>query len=271
MSVAIVVPVFNQGHFTQGLLQSHDGSGERPDEIIVIDNGSTDDTPQFLAGRSDIRVITNKENFGCAAAWNQGVKAVRSEWIVVINNDVLVSPDWLRALIRFAKEQKLDIVSPAIREGEHNYDLPSYAREFTEQLGQCARLGLADGICFMVHRRVFDSIGFFDERFRIGQFEDTDFFRRAKIAGFRLGTTGASLIHHFGQVTQRAIWKQSPGNAYASENRAYYLRKWKLSWWRRYFERQARAFQIRRWRARELRLGGHSLKEKWIDGELRYF
>jgi GT2 family glycosyltransferase len=132
------------------------------------------------------------------------------------------------------------------------------------------RDGVADGICFAVRRRVFERIGFFDENFRIGQFEDTDFFRRAGEAGFRLGTTGASFLHHFGSVTQDAIRERRPGRPYESENRAYFRRKWKLSRRRRLLERwraKGRAFL---WRWAERLRHGRTLKESWVDGRRRY-
>lgn len=277
MDVSIVVPVWNQSHYTRQFLVSLDSAGDKPAEIIVIDNASTDDTAALLATRPDIKVISNAENLGCAVAWNQGVHAAKSEWTVVINNDILVSPGWLRELLDFANEHHLDIVSPSIREGEYNYDLTEYARGFVTSMRGLARLGIADGICFMVNRRVFDKIGYFDEQFRIGQFEDTDFFRRARLDGFKLGTTGRSLIHHFGQVTQKAVRTEtasagiSASADYAKVNRTYYRKKWKLSWWRRFVERHYMNMRLYLWRSRELRTTSHSMKEKWLDGRLRYY
>lgn len=271
MDVTIVIPLFNQLAFTRLCLDSlKETLGERA-RILVIDNGSTDGTAEYLSRCTGISVISNRENLGCAGAWNQGVRESGTEWVVILNNDVITSPRWLEGLVAFAEEEGLDVVSPAIREGEYNYDITGYARDFILRMGNVVRPGVADGICFMVRRRVFDSVGLFDEKFQIGQFEDADFFRRAKMAGFRLGTTGRSFIHHFGSVTQDSIRKSRPERPYVAENRAYYRKKWRLTWWRRITERRSRRWRELTWRVRERMFHGHTLKEKWLEGRLRYY
>lgn len=270
MDISIVIPLYNQLTYTRVCLESLATTVSGQVMIIVIDNGSSDGTASYLSQCTGVKIISNATNLGCAGAWNQGVKAAESEWVVILNNDVITSPGWLEGLVEFADEQGLDVVSPAIREGEYNYDILDYSRNFVRRMGSVARYGVADGICFMVRRRVFDSIGFFDEQFRIGQFEDSDFFRRAMGAGFRIGTTGRSFIHHFGSVTQKSIQKKNP-NPYVLENRAYFHSKWKLSWWKRLVERRRRKIREFRWKTSEKAKHGHTLMEKWIDGRLRYF
>lgn len=272
MSITIIIPVYNQLHYTELCLNSlYANRGVVEAQIIVIDNGSSDGTTEYLASCSDVTVISNRENLGCAGAWNQGVRGTASEWLLFLNNDVLVSPGWLEQLLGFADAEGVDVVSPAIREGEYNYDIAEYSRDFVSRMARFYREGMADGICFMVRRRVFESIGLFDENFRIGQFEDTDFFRRARQAGFRLGTTGCSFIHHFGSVTQNSIRKSRKVRPYEAENRAYYRRKWKLTWWRRFREKRLVRWRELLWRTVERTSQGHTLREKWLDGRLRYF
>jgi GT2 family glycosyltransferase len=225
VNISIVIPVYNQVHYTRICLESllPTLAGQQA-EVLVIDNASSDETAAYLAGCHGIRVINNAENLGCAGAWNQGIRETTGDWVIVLNNDVIVWPGWLEGLIAGATERRLDIVSPAIREGEYNYPINEYAAAFTAKMAAVARFGVADGICFMVRREVFTTIGTFDENFRIGQFEDTDFFRRAVLAGLRLAITGRSFLHHFGSVTQDAIQKKRTVRPYAAENRAYYRR-----------------------------------------------
>lgn len=269
MNVDIVIPVFNQLHYTkkciEGVLQTVKVDGR----IIIVDNGSTDGTAEYLASIPGIEVIDNKYNLGVAVAWNQGVRAGEAEWVVLLNNDVILTEAWLEGLIGFATDERIDVVSPAIREGECNYDIAEYSRSFVRLMGNVARRGIAEGICFMVHRRVFEAIGLFDEKFRIGQFEDTDFFRRANAAGFKLGITGLSFIHHFGSVTQKAFGKLD--KSYANENRTYFRKKWNLTRWKRFWQRRKAKFRELFWRTSERLHYGHSLKEKWINGKLHYY
>lgn len=268
--VSIVIPLYNQVKYTRLCIDSLRQSGLEGIDVLLIDNASTDDTAEFLKTCADMRVIRNEENLGCSGAWNQGVQNTESDWIVILNNDVVVPPGWLQGLVSFAVDHGYDIVSPAIREGELNYPVEEYAAEFVNRMHRVVRSGVADGICFMAHRKVFDKIGGFDEGFRIGQFEDADFFRRARLAGFKLATTGQSFIHHFGSVTQKSLQKKKVVKSYVEENRAYYRKKWKLNWWRRFYERRVRKLKESVWIKSELK-HGHTLKEKWIDGRLRYF
>jgi GT2 family glycosyltransferase len=271
MDVTIVIPLFNQLSYTKSCLDSLRATVGDKAAVLVIDNGSTDGTMGYLRGGEGISVIGNEVNLGCAGAWNQGVRETRSEWVVILNNDVIVSSGWLTGLLAAAEREGLDVVSPGIREGENNYDIESYAQNYVERMKNAVRRGVADGICFMVRRRVFETIGLFDENFRIGQFEDTDFFRRARSAGFRLGTTGGSFIHHFGSVTQKALGQGRVEKPYVAENRAYYRKKWRMTWWKRFWLRRRLKLREFVWRTREKTLYGHTLREKWLGGRLRYY
>ncbi|MDA8306511.1 MAG: glycosyltransferase family 2 protein [Deltaproteobacteria bacterium] len=259
--VSVVIPVYNQLDYTRKCLDSLRAHGGGIEEIIIIDNGSTDGTAQYLSGLDSATVIMNRENLGCAAAWNQGVEAAGSAWVLFLNNDVVVTSHWIEGMLEFAEEKRVDIVSPAIREGAGDYDMDRYAQEFVARMGRQSRIGVADGICFLVRRAVFEKVGRFDEHFRIGQFEDVDFFRRAAMAGFRLGITGRSFIHHFGSVTQNHIRGVERNNSYEAVNRAYYRRKWNLSWPKRFIDRQSGKARLFFWTVKERALGGHTLKE----------
>lgn len=269
--VTIVIPLFNQVRYTRICLESIREHGAAGARILLIDNGSTDETADYISTQSGVDVVFNNENLGCAGAWNQGIRESATEWVILLNNDVIVSPGWVEGLLGFAADKGVDVVTPAIREGEYNYDIADYSASFVRAMGGVSRMGVADGICFMVHRRVFDAIGGFDEKFRIGQFEDADFFRRARGAGFLLGTTGRSFLHHFGSVTQDAIRKKKGAKPYAAENRAYFRKKWRLSWWQRMYERRMRKWRDLLWRTGERMRYGHTLKEKWLGGRLRYY
>jgi len=300
MSVAIVIPVLNQLAYTQGCVRCLQPDLAAGVQVIVVDNGSTDGTREWLAAQPALTVIRNEQNRGCAPAWNQGVAAAgilrnapdspapvqgsilrntqnwpagtdAPEWVVVLNNDVRLPAGWLAALLGAAERHGLDIVCPAMRERDPNYDFESYARDFSAKLGGVVRRGGAHGVCFAVRRAVFARIGGFDEAFRIGQFEDADFFRRARQAGFRAGVVGACFIHHFGSVTQDALSDTRKQRPYEAENRAYFRKKWKLGWARRRWEKAADGLRAWWWRTTERARFGHSLHEKWDGERLRFY
>lgn len=272
--VAVVLPVFNQLEYTRGCVDSLAPDIAGGVELIVVNNGSTDGTEAYLSSLRGAKVARNESNLGCAKAWNQGVHLSTREWTVILNNDVVVAPGWLEALVGFAGETGAEIVAPALREGPLNYPFQEYAADFMRRMRGVQRWGEAHGICFMVHRRVFEAVGGFDENFRIGQFEDADFFRRARLAGVKMAMTGGAFLHHFGSVTQNAIREGPPSageRAYYAENRAYYLRKWGLNRLQRMGQRWQRRSRNWRQRTAERLRHGHSLHEKWIGGRVRYF
>ncbi|MEI6126908.1 MAG: glycosyltransferase family 2 protein, partial [Pseudomonadota bacterium] len=98
--VSVILPVWNNARLTQRCLMSIAGNTQYPDyEVIIIDNCSTDATPDLLKGLSgDVRVITNSENFGFARACNQGADAAQGEYLLFLNNDTEVQPGWMEHL-----------------------------------------------------------------------------------------------------------------------------------------------------------------------------
>jgi N-acetylglucosaminyl-diphospho-decaprenol L-rhamnosyltransferase len=257
--ISLVVPLYNQLHYTRQCLESIRRHTSQPYELILVDNASSDGTPEYLQDQQ-ATVITNKTNLGCAKAWNQGVRASSGHVIGILNNDIVVTPGWLEGLLRYMEGTSHGIVSPAAREGPLNYDLEAYARKFTGSCRDAVRAELY-GACFLVRREVFDQIGLFDEGFAYGGCEDIDFFWRAQESGFSIGTTGSVLIHHFGMVTQDAI-KRSETKAYPAENLAHFKKKWNRTIRGNWFQRRWTDFHSA-WRRRyEQFRYGHTMVEK---------
>lgn len=268
MQVTIVIPVYNQLRFTEQCLASLNLAGYTDAMIVVVNNNSGDGTAEFLAARPALRVITNPENRACAAAWNQGFQASTTPWTVFLNNDTVSPPGWLESLVAFAEATGVDIASPALGEGELDYDLNAFAKKFTARMECATRQGTASGACFMVARHVFAVTGGFDENFTKGGSEDDDFFWRARRAGFKLAITGGAYLHHFGKTTRKALLAER-GQTHA-ETVGYFRKKWKITWLKR------RGLQIRRktlsawWRGLERFRHGHTLNELHAGGKITY-
>jgi GT2 family glycosyltransferase len=101
---SIIIPCWNQVEFTQQCLASLKEHTRPAWELIVIDNGSNDGTAAYLAGVRDmasvpVTVVTNTTNLGFPAAINQGLQLARGEYLVLLNNDVVVTDAWLDQLI----------------------------------------------------------------------------------------------------------------------------------------------------------------------------
>jgi glycosyltransferase involved in cell wall biosynthesis len=101
---SVIVPCWNQLEFTRECLRALFEHTHRPWELIVVDNGSTDGTGEFLAGvqaegRVPIAIVRNERNRGYPAAVNQGLRVARGDYLVLLNNDAVVTEGWLEHLI----------------------------------------------------------------------------------------------------------------------------------------------------------------------------
>ena len=268
MDAAIVIPVFNQLHYTRQCLDSLNACGYPDSMIVVVNNASTDGTKEFLDGRPALHVIHNDTNRACAAAWNQGYRLLGREWTMFLNNDVLVTEGWLESLIDFAKRENLGMACPAMCENELNYNLSEYASEFVAKMKRVKRIGGAHGVAFVVRRNVIETVGGFDENFRKGGNEDEDFFMRVRMGGFKYAVTGSSFIHHFGSITQKHL--QASGLNWRDETVDYFRQKWRLNWARRKWRRFCRKATEAWWCRIELLRFGQTLWQVRIKGCIEY-
>jgi GT2 family glycosyltransferase len=231
MRASIVIPVMNQLHYTRQCVESLLQHGTDPASILVVDNGSVDDTPAWLASMPQIRSVRNAVNLGCGGAWTQGAMLGDSEWVVLLNNDIVSGHAFVPAMLDAAEREGLEVVSCAMVERDLDYPLEAFTAEFVAKMGGVVRRGWFHGVCFAVRRTVFERIGFLDtDRLLYGR-EDSEFLYRCRRNGVPVGTVGAALLHHFGSITQNAI-KQQTGVRKMGDHRYFYA-KVGLGWWGR--------------------------------------
>jgi N-acetylglucosaminyl-diphospho-decaprenol L-rhamnosyltransferase len=155
MRYVAVIPVLNELRYTTQCIESLLANGTPAEAILVIDNGSSDGTPAWLAAHPEIRSVRNGVNLGCGGAWTQGALLADADWVVLLNNDVLVSERAMDAMLDAADKHGLDVVSPALAEGELDYDFPAHAAAFVRAMTGTLREGWFHGVCFAVRRTVF--------------------------------------------------------------------------------------------------------------------
>src|SRR5678815_2221012 len=113
MRYVVVIPVLNELRYTTQCIESLLAHGTPAEAILVIDNGSSDGTPAWLASHPEIRSVRNPVNLGCGGAWTQGALLADSDWVVLLNNDIVCGHDFVGAQIDAADRLGLQVVSPA--------------------------------------------------------------------------------------------------------------------------------------------------------------
>jgi N-acetylglucosaminyl-diphospho-decaprenol L-rhamnosyltransferase len=254
---SIVIPVFNQISYTSQCIESLLAEQVRPEQILIIDNASTDETWGWLGQHPEVRRHRNRVNLGCGCAWTQGaVMSPDAEWVVFLNNDVLSGPRAIHAMIDAAEREKFGVVSPALLEGPNDYGFESFSKEYQKKMAGIVRRGLFHGACFAVHRSVFEKIGFPDTDRRLGGYEDAEYLIRCKRAGIPFGMVGESVLHHFGSITQKAMVKKV-GESLG--DRKYFRARVGIGLLSRKRDKFRFQSQTRQWVAEELKKTGFTL------------
>lgn len=268
MKYSIIIPVLNQLHYTQQCVESLLANGVKAESILIIDNGSSDETPQWLAANPQYASIHNVVNLGCGGAWTQGALHWDSEWVVLLNNDVVMGHNAIEASIARAEQLGVEVVSTALIEGELDYDIKTFTADYVQKMAGQQRAGFFHGVCFAVKREVFHRIGFLDtDRALFGR-EDTEFLFRCQRNGVKMATVGEAVMHHFGSITQKAM-KLEAGVTEFGDHR-YLYRKLGLSWWGRQAYKRTRRNRERQWRTQELAATGMTLHMDRRGGQWIY-
>lgn len=211
--VSIVILAKNQLMYTKACIESIQANTPGAYELVLVDNGSTDGTLAYFQSIEGAKVIHNEENQGFAKGCNQGIEVSSGDYILLLNNDVIVPEGWLEGLIACAEaDPATGIVGPRCNNisGPQQDDAPyqtvrefhRFAKRYGEQhAGEYWDLDRLVGFCMLIKRAVVDQIGGLDEQFGLGNFEDDDYCRRARQAGWKTRVTNGVFLHHFGSRT----------------------------------------------------------------------
>jgi len=270
LNVALTFACYNQVEYTRQCIDSMRACETPLDRLVVIDNASTDETLAYLNSLPLGKVIHNQENLGCGVAWNQGALEFQSEWTIIMNNDVIVSKEWIEGLINSAVNHKLDIISPAMIEGKLDYDFHGLAKKACVEMNDAVRIGWAHAVCLAVNKRVWKEVGYFRPAPKLLGYEDTLFFHEARHAGIRMGTTGASWLHHFGSITQSAMKRERGLKERDDLGLPNNDRLLHQSWLERKINKFQNKRQLKTWREQEIMKYGMSLWGQSSGGQLTW-
>ncbi len=182
-----------------------------PIELIIVDNGSTDGSAEWLEQQDDVVLLRNESNLGAPRARNQALAHARGAWVAFLDSDAMVTPGWLGRLLHHgAVDAGAACVGPVTNRAAHGQAIEAEglgtveardalaASRRAERPLACRYASLMSSFCILVRRSTIDRIGGFDERFGPWGFEDDDFTLRARLAGGRLRVAQDVFVEHEG-------------------------------------------------------------------------
>ncbi|MBU1913326.1 MAG: glycosyltransferase family 2 protein [Candidatus Omnitrophica bacterium] len=205
----IIIPVWNEREFTERCIESIANNTDVSHRVILVDNASDAETAVYLKELSEknkgaVILIRNEENIGFPKAVNQGIAISNAPYRCILNNDTEVYKGWLEEMIKIAESNSLiGIVNPS----SNNLGQPQPMEGFS---GKWIEMSSCIGFCMLIKKEVIGKIGKLDEIYSPGNFEDTDFSRRAAKAGYKCVMAKGAYVYH-GQNTgfkKRKDWDE---------------------------------------------------------------
>ncbi len=186
-------------------------------EVLVVDNGSTDGSLEWLASAyPQVRLLPQGRNLGYAGGMNAGLRVAQGELIAFLNNDVILRPDWLRQLAGvMVADRRIGVAGCKLLYPEGNLiqhaggilryplalpDHYGFRQPDTGQFDAIRDVDYVTGAAFVARREMLDQIGAFDEGFYF-YFEDTDLCFRARAAGWRVVVVPQAVATHLESAT----------------------------------------------------------------------
>ena len=240
--VSVIIAVYNEWDYTLACLQSIiTNKPETSFEIIVVDDCSTDRTPEALKRVKGVKVISNNENQGFLLSCNRAAKEAAGNFLYFLNNDVQVLPGWLDELYRtftaipeaglvgsklIYPDGRLQEAGGVIRADASGTNFgrgddpgkPEY--NFLRDADYCS------GASIMVSAKVFRRLEGFDERFVPAYYEDTDLAFSIRKIGLRVIYQPFSKVLHFEGITAGTDIS-SGTKSYQEVNKSVFLEKWR--------------------------------------------
>jgi GT2 family glycosyltransferase len=200
MTTLIVIPTWSNVAYLINCIESLFDLTEQVDfRVVVVDNGSTDETPKYLAdaqNRHPLIVHRNTSNLGFVKATNQGLAyATPGEHVLFLNDDVqIVDPLWLYRLHEHFKDLNIGAVGPV-----SNFVMGLQQVQASPSIKyKQHEVNFLIGFCLLVRTEAFAKVGKLDERFLMGGNDDMDYSLRLKDAGYKMVVDRRSFLLHYG-------------------------------------------------------------------------
>ncbi len=210
--VSVVIPNWNGMRYLRSCLESLRKQSYRDFEVIIVDNGSTDGSVEFVRESfPEVRLLEFEINHGFSVAVNEGIRCSAGEYVALLNNDTEVHPDWLKELIAGLEgEEEVGFCASKILYSDRRNIINS-AGDAVSVAGYAWNIGKgseddgrfdtkrrvfgASAAACIYRREIFERIGLFDEDY-FAYFEDVDLSFRAQLMGYRCLYLPLAVVYH---------------------------------------------------------------------------
>lgn len=235
--VSILMVTYNKAEYTYQCLETIKAHSDVPYELVIVDNASSDGTANLLDRIENATVIRNRENVGFLKACNQGAQTVKGEYILFLNNDTQVPPNWLNRLVETLRsypscgavgaklvfpngrlqEAGCTVLEDGVTRGNGRNSNP-----LNPDFCSVKEMDYCSGACLLVRKDLFTRLGWFDERYSPAYYEDADLCFGIRKLGYKV------VIQPEVQVIHYEFGSGSFGKAYelSLENRKKFMEKW---------------------------------------------
>lgn len=237
--VSVVIPNYNGLVYLEGVLSSLEKQTLKNFEVILVDNGSSDASCAYIEEHYPwVRILKLGENFGFCRAVNEGIRASKSELVLLLNNDIEARPNFLQEMTAGIKRHKNAFSCAAKMLQFHNREKIDDAGNFYCALGWSYARGkdqdssryqkeepvfAACAGAAIYRKELFEKLGYFDEE-HFAYLEDVDMGYRARIHGYENWYLPKAVVYHVGSGTTGSRYNQFK-TRYSSRNNVYLVYK----------------------------------------------
>jgi GT2 family glycosyltransferase len=242
-TVTVVVPVHNKFsvtyHCLAGLLLA---ANDVSFEVVVVDDGSSDETLKLGGIVENVRIVRNEQALGFVGACNAGVAAARGEYVVLLNNDTEVTAGWLDELVEaFGRFDNVGMVGSRLLYPDgrlqeaggivwntgNPWNYGRGANPADPRFGYARQVDFLSGAAIMLPRAVWDEVGALSQEFAPAYFEDTDLAFKVRDAGYTTWYVPSSRVYHFEGLSNGTDVTTTTGlKRFQEINRPKFQAKW---------------------------------------------
>ena len=226
---SVLIPCYNGRHCIGKCLETLTRTNGPDFEVIVVDNASIDGSLEVVRAFPQVKVIANKKNQGFPHAINQAAKLARGEFLIVLNQDTEVDPNWLVELtLELKQDRAVGVCGPKIVDATDRTRIQQVGvlvdrfgfGVYLQNLKNGNEVFMVSGAAMAIKRSVFDSIGMFDPDYFLFE-EDLDLCWRVNLAGFKVVVNPRSLVYHVGGSSMEGGFPER-GQFVSTEERRYF-------------------------------------------------